>query len=89
MVIVMTEKKFTHNCFKCKHSDWEYHYEVPVIRQFWCKLGHEQTSYNTPYDQGFICQDYKRAYFNDGIWFWVIYCSVLAVLVILSKMGMI
>ncbi len=72
----MTEKQFTHNCFVCKYSNWRYHYEIPIVEDLYCAKGHEKTSYNTNFDDDFVCEDYKHSYFTKhyfGMWFWIIY----------------
>ena len=82
----MTEKRFTHNCFKCKYSKWEYHEEVPIVDYLYCKLGHKQTSYNTPFTEDFVCKDYKHSYFMMvyfGYWLW----AIIVIAFIISVLG--
>lgn len=88
----MTKREFTHNCFICKYSDWSYHsdIDIPIVRELHCKKGHEQTSYNTNYDEDFVCEDYKHSYFTKsyfGIWFWLIYFGFLLFVLLLSFGG--
>ena len=88
----MTEKRFTHDCFECKHSNWKFHDDVPfpLVEYLHCKLGHEKTSYNTPYDEDFTCDDYKHSYFVKsylGLWIWSVYILMIVILIIIFYNG--
>ena len=89
----MTEKRFTHNCFECKHCDWKYREDVPfpIHEYVKCKLGHEQTSYNTEFTEDFICKDYQHSYFTKtylGYWLWgfIITLFLLSVISLLLEL---
>ena len=93
----MTEKQFTHNCFECKHCDWKFRDDVPfpIHEYVICKLGHDQTSYNTEFTKDFICEDYHHSYFVKtywGYWFYGIFITLILICIIkiiLTSLGVI
>lgn len=77
------------NCFVCVHCDWDYMEDVPfpIHDHVICRLSHEKTSYNTPYNEHFTCEDYKHSYFVKsywGMWFWTIYISFVIIVMMMN-----
>lgn len=81
-----SDSPFRHDCFVCKHSVWNYYYEVPVVQNLSCSIGHRKTSYNTPYNKEFVCEDYQHSYFVKsyyGMWWYIFWGNLFVILFII------
>lgn len=78
------------NCFECKHADWDYYDDVPIVKYLYCMKNHKNTSYNTAYDDKFTCDDYRHSYFCKAyyrMWFTIIMIALLIIFALLCYYG--
>lgn len=74
------------SCFECKHSQWKYYDDMPIVQYLYCQLNHEETSHKAHNPDKFFCADYQHSYFVKayfGMWFFILFIVIICLLILI------